>query len=167
MSLSKSFRELKLKTFFEVFWAFHLSTYVTLNHLSTSKLIRLQGMRGYEVKWWKMEIMLIFFLFGSTSWRYSNFRYRSHFTTFTLVYFTPGDSHLLQEWRGRLVGPLFIFSSPINLAGGSVAWSRTKTKQSRSGICGGGLPARLISEYCAGKRESRALHAGPRGSDIA
>lgn len=35
-----------------------------------------------------------------------------------------------------------------------MAWSRTKTKQSRSGICGGGLPARLISEYCAGKRES-------------
>lgn len=54
----------------------------------------------------------------------------------------------------RAAGPLFIFSSPINLARGSVAWSRTKTKQSRSGICGGGLPARLISEYCAGKRES-------------
>lgn len=42
-----------------------------------------------------------------------------------------------------------------------MAWSRTKTKQSRSGICGGGLPARLISEYCAGKRESRAPRRAP------
>lgn len=74
----------------------------------------------------------------------------------------PGDGHLPRERVaraggrssdrsfGRSLGPLFIFSSPINLAGGSVAWPRTKTKQSRSGICGGELPARLISEYCAG-----------------
>lgn len=44
-----------------------------------------------------------------------------------------------------------------------MAWTRTKTKQSRSGICGGGLPARLISEYCAARREPRALRAGPVG----
>lgn len=77
-------------------------------------------------------------------------------TFFASVYLSqsPSDGHLPREMVARAVGSLFIFSSPINLAGGSVAWSRTKTKQSRSGICGGGLPARLISEYCAGKRES-------------
>ena len=44
----------------------------------------------------------------------------------------------------------------------SVAWrgpAWTKTKQSRSGICGGGPTARLISEYCAARGRPLSLHA--------